>query len=192
MPRKKRRPSEPAPGWAWMLFGLSIGLAVALFVYLKNGPTDILPDSRNAAQIEMPPPVPEPGQSTEPAPAAQILGDDNSDASEDSGDNDLGFYTQLTEAEVIVPDGEFDFGIDADASRRLVIQAGAFPDLQAADRRKAELALLGIESSIEDARVGGNVYYRILIGPLSDRGETNRVLRRLRQAGIDNFERQID
>ena len=37
MASRKRGSKGEAPRWAWMLFGLSIGLAVALVVYLVSG-----------------------------------------------------------------------------------------------------------------------------------------------------------
>ena len=36
MASTRRKQREQLPGWAWMLFGLSIGLSFALFVYLQS------------------------------------------------------------------------------------------------------------------------------------------------------------
>ena len=55
MARRKTKPrrKESAPGWAWMLFGLSIGLCVALFVWLK-GPEPFAVDTPRRATIAAP------------------------------------------------------------------------------------------------------------------------------------------
>lgn len=192
MASKKRRRSEPAPGWAWMLFGLSIGLAVALVVYLKTG-GQYLPNPAGpvAAQVEAPAagtaarsqPRPEPADLPEEAPS-QVPDDE-------TGGTELSFYTDLGESEVVVREGEFDFASLSDPPQAVMIQAGSFPAIQRADLRRSELALIGIESAIDPAVVGGVTYYRVNVGPLSERGEINRILRRLREKGIENFLRAV-
>ncbi|MCK5664396.1 MAG: SPOR domain-containing protein, partial [Thiotrichaceae bacterium] len=49
-----------------------------------------------------------------------------------------------------------------------IVQAGSFQRIQDADRRKAELAFLGLEASIKKATVKGADYFRVEMGPLSE------------------------
>ena len=66
-----------------------------------------------------------------------------------------------------------------------VLQAGSFSTAADADRRRAELALHGIESRIQKASIDERLYYRVRIGPIDDLDRLNRLHRRLRAARID-------
>jgi cell division protein FtsN len=185
MASKKRKRAEPAPGWAWMLFGLSIGLAVALFVYLKNGPLEIpdLPRQTAALTDSTNPPVPEPAV-PEPQPPAPAE-DSSAETVVETDETQLSFYNDLPESTVDVNESEFDFASELRSPQDVIIQAGSFPSTEGADSRRASLAFLGFESSIEQATVNGKTYHRVIIGPLSDPGEVNRTLRRLRSERIE-------
>ena len=54
------------------------------------------------------------------------------------------------------------------------LQAGAFKDLQAADRMKANLGLLGIESKIESVKLDSGVWHRVRVGPFADLQNMNK------------------
>jgi cell division protein FtsN len=181
MASKKRRGNEPAPGWAWMLLGLSIGLAVALAVYLTNGgptiPSARIPDT--AAVVE----PPAPAQVVTPAPAASMTEAE----AEPAADADLDFYELLQELTVVVPDGDPAARAENRPAQEYTIQAGSFRTYEEADRRQATLALLAIESHIENAIVENQIWHRVIIGPLSERGEMSRVLRSLRNERIETM-----
>jgi cell division protein FtsN len=66
-----------------------------------------------------------------------------------------------------------------------VLQAGSFSTNQDADRRRAELALHGIESHIQRVKVNERNYHRVYIGPTDDLDELNLLRSRLRAAQID-------
>ncbi len=66
-----------------------------------------------------------------------------------------------------------------------VLQAGSFSAHADADRRRAELALHGIESSISRVSVNGRDYHRVYVGPTEDLDELNLLRSRLREARID-------
>lgn len=66
------------------------------------------------------------------------------------------------------------------------IQAGAFQNPADADNRKAQLALLGLEASVEPTSVPEKgTWYRVRLGPFSRLEEINRVRAQLAQNGID-------
>lgn len=66
------------------------------------------------------------------------------------------------------------------------IQAGAFQNPADADNRKAQLALLGLEASVEPTTVPEKgTWYRVRLGPFSRLEEINRVRAQLAQNGID-------
>jgi cell division protein FtsN len=53
---------------------------------------------------------------------------------------------------------------------RFILQAGSFRSSKDAERRKAELALLGLQADVKAADVNGVDYYRIELGPFADDG----------------------
>ena len=66
-----------------------------------------------------------------------------------------------------------------------MLQAGSFSTHNDADRRRAELALHGIESRVQRAKVNSRDYFRVYVGPIEDLDELNVTRSRLRAAKID-------
>ncbi|BCX80799.1 hypothetical protein MIT9_P0375 [Methylomarinovum caldicuralii] len=101
------------------------------------------------------------------------------------------FYTLLPEKEVIVPEGEVrtrkrEEQLGRAAKGRYFVQAGSFRSLRDADRLKAQLALLGVESRVEPAQVRGATWYRVRLGPFTSMTEVERIRARLRRHRIDS------
>lgn len=182
--RKRRRSSrsQPAreyPGWLWMLFGLALGLSVAYAVYVKGRePTAIF------AQADPRTAVP------------QSMIDDNGEAAAASAaaeaprNNRFDFYDMLPNFEVVVPEQERDVTVDAAPQAIVepglyVLQAGSFSTYADADRRRAELALHGIESQIQRVAIDDKTYHRVRIGPTDDLEKLNILRSRLHDAKID-------
>jgi cell division protein FtsN len=96
----------------------------------------------------------------------------------------------LPNFEVVIPEQEPD--VRADVEPRAVVkpglyilQAGSFTRYEDADRRRAELALQGIESTIQRVTIDDRSYHRVRIGPTDDLEELNMLRSRLRAAKID-------
>lgn len=163
-----------------MLFGLAIGLSVAFAIYMKDRepilavrPVAQQPASM-AATMEQPAEVAAAEPSTE----------------EEAADQRFDFYDMLPNFEVIIPEQEADVRQDADTSEVVqagvyVLQAGSFSEYVDADRRRAQIALQGIESRIQRVTIDDKTYHRVRIGPLDDLDELNYLRNRLRQADID-------
>ena len=183
MARKRRRKSSRSrnsdgyPGWVWMLFGLAIGLSVAFAVYVKDRqPGEVVRQS-----------APEPA-------SMQSAIDDNGEATAAAAtpktEKRFDFYEMLPAFEIDVDD----VGEATDDSRQpaaieepgvYILQAGSFSTHKDADRRRAELALHGIESYVQRARVNNRNYHRVYIGPIDDLDELNVTRSRLRAAKVD-------
>ena len=173
-----KRRNQDYPGWMWMLFGLSIGLSVAFAVYVKDrGPT---PE----------PPTPQPA-------SLQSALDDNEELVVDQPEvspkeKRFSFYDILPNFELVIPEKAPDIAADHAPQAVMepgvyVLQAGSFSTNADADRRRAELALQGIESHIQRVKVNDRNYHRVLIGPTEDLDELNLWRSRLRTAKIDIF-----
>jgi cell division protein FtsN len=100
------------------------------------------------------------------------------------------FYTILPETEIIVPDYEINtrsreeqFG--KAKTSKYIIQAGSFRDFSEADKLRARLALMGIESRVEKAKVGKATWNRVKIGPYSRSSSVSSIKKRLKRNGID-------
>jgi cell division protein FtsN len=179
---KKRRKSRSAarkkqeyPGWVWMLFGLAIGLSVAFAIYVRDRqPGNVSPSA--TAGIESA--VDDNGEMPAAEPEAE------------PGESRFTFYNVLPKYEVVIPEQELD--VTADTELRAIVepglyvlQAGSFSRYEDADRRRAELALQGIESNIQRVTIDDRTYHRVRIGPTDDLEELNMLRSRLRAARID-------
>lgn len=179
--RRKRRSSRSSkqeyPGWMWMLFGLAIGLSVALAIYVRDRQPQPIAQS-----------VPEPASMENPI-------DDNGESSasvapEQPKENRFTFYDMLPNFEVVIPEEELDVRADTELQAVVepglyVLQAGSFSSFEDADRRRAELALQGIESNIQRVTIDDKTYHRVRIGPTDDLEELNMLRSRLRAARVD-------
>ena len=66
------------------------------------------------------------------------------------------------------------------------LQAGSFSRQDDAEKLKARLALLGLESSIQTATIPDRgVWYRVRLGPYKDMDELSRTRASLKQNGVD-------
>ncbi len=184
--RKKRRSTrkrstaqqQSYPGWLWMLFGLAIGLSVAFAIYVK----DDEPAPPLAANV--PSAIDKNGEAMIPASATP-------EPKVEKKERRFTFYDLLPAAEFVVPEKaptaeEEDVQPAAIVEPGVyVLQAGSFSTNTDADRRRAELALQGIESHIQRVTVNDRDYHRVYVGPTDDLDELNLLRSRLRAAKID-------
>ena len=162
-----------------MLFGLGIGLSVALAIYMKDREPAVTP----------------PAAAREPANAVDAIDNDNATATaspeaDQPPERRFDFYHMLPNFEVIIPEQEPDVSQDIEKQAverpgNYVLQAGSFTQYADADRRRAQLALQGIESRIQRVSIDDKTYHRVRIGPTRDLDELNILRDRLRQAKID-------
>ncbi len=164
-----------SPCWSGFAAGLALGLLVAGLVYL-NLRVPQTPGER----VEIP---------REPVEQAE---------------GRFQFYTLLPEMEVVVPEpepapaqGEGSPPADQAAAPAVakvtrpgvyVLQAGSFRRQADAERRKAELALLGIYSTVQAVTLdNGETWYRVRIGPFAQLDELNEARALLQENGVDTL-----
>jgi cell division protein FtsN len=100
------------------------------------------------------------------------------------------FYTILPEKEVIVPDHEINTRareerVGQAKTTSYILQAGSFREFKDADSLRVKLALMGIESSVEKAKVGAVIWHRVKMGPYTQMTSVSSIRTRLRESGID-------
>jgi cell division protein FtsN len=179
-PRARKKADAEYPGWMWMIFGLAIGLSVAFAIYMKD---------QRAAQPTRPV-AQQPASMATPMEQPSVASQSEPVAAEEETEPRFSFYSMLPNFEVVIPEQEADVKRDAvveavQKSGTYVLQAGSFAELADADRRRAELALLGIESRIQHVSIDERSFHRVRIGPTDDLDKLNRIRNQLRQADID-------
>ncbi len=197
--RKKRSGASPSkrpvaktlPGWLWLVAGLGLGMLITSLVKLSAIPEP------GAQPLVLPSPgSPRPEARPEPrAPAEPARTETRFD-----------FYTLLPEREVIVPDQR---EVPTTAPRpqpksqapattpqpqaptaseeRYLLQAGSFRRHAEADRRRAQLLLLGLEARIEPVQANGDTWYRVHAGPFMSQARVSQARELLSSEGIDTL-----
>jgi len=164
-----------------MLFGLGLGLVVAVGVYLRtpSGTRSAEPPPKVAA-AERP--------ATHPAPRTA------SQQPNAKSENRFQFYDLLPQAEVVVGDDDTPAASTPSATTKprppaapggYLLQVGSYSAAAEADRVQASLALLGFESHVQRVTLDGGVFNRVRIGPIVDLDASKRTQRALRAAGYD-------
>ena len=197
---KRRRSARQESGFSplvSMLFGLAVGLSVAFAVYMKDrGPE---PPGARPEPASLQRALDDNGEFGETAPPAGAGAEGTSDPNDvatdaaPAQDKDVRrftFYDILPNFEMVTPDEEPQSSADTAPQAVVepglyVLQAGSFSTHDDADRRRAELALHGIESHIQRVKVNDRNYHRVYIGPTEDLDELNMLRSRLRAAQID-------
>ena len=175
--RRRRESRDEYPAWVWMLFGLSVGLAVAFAVYVNDR---TIPEPTRTATAP----------TADPAPLASAETAASPEQVATPPEPRFDFYKMLPNYEVVIVEQEPDVAEDTTPQAivepgEYVLQAGSFSSFDDADRRRAELALHGIESSIQRVSIDNRRYHRVWIGPTKDLDQLNTLRTRLRQANID-------
>jgi cell division protein FtsN len=178
----KPRHSKPRgfSGWLGLALGLSLGLALAAVIYLKDHRLDV-PETHAGKAIKKRP-----------------HGNDAPEAGDPAADDSksYAFYEMLPKFEVVVPEKDKDVRPDIKSvpetrSGTYVLQAGSYKNFADADRVRAKLALLGIESKVQKVSVENDTWYRIRIGPFSKLDDLNRVRQSLHKADVDALEIRV-
>jgi cell division protein FtsN len=160
-----------------------MGLIVAAGVYFSRWPGGLAPGSASETAAKTGPSPSQPRRDGERTKTA---------VAPDAGGPQFDFYEILPQYEVVVPEVETAATPGArskpvEEPGSYVLQAGSFSALDDADRLKASLALLGIESRIQRVTIDDDTFHRVRIGPITDLDRLNRIRRQLRDAGVDTM-----
>ncbi len=171
----RARKKQEYPGWAWGIWGLAIGLSVAAAVWVSDRRAQ--PPTSQVATVDNT--FDNNGENAAPG-----------EAQNETQSKRFDFYDILPLFEVIIPEEDPEVAADVeptavDVPGTYVLQAGSFTAFEDADRRRAQLALQGIESKIQRVTIDDKTYHRVRIGPIDDLDELNILRSRLRAAKID-------
>lgn len=161
------------PGWAWLLLGLSLGVASVLLTQLivqRSGSNDGLAGLFSSKPKSVEPPPPKRAEPTLLKPK-------------------LDFYTVLPELETVLPErgarAKQPKPERADAGVRYVLQAGSFASFEDADQLKARIALQGLQAHIQRVAIEGKgEFHRVRLGPYEKLEELDAANQQLSKIGI--------
>ncbi|MEK6806259.1 MAG: SPOR domain-containing protein [Pseudomonadota bacterium] len=161
------------PGWIWGLVGLSAGLAVAALIYIAKPipPTEVT-SGKDKATIRKSPIVVPPKEPSR-----------------------FSFYELLPSYEVVIPRGETEEEKPVPIAEpgTYVIQVASYRERKQAEEQKAQLALLGIESRIEQVTIDNNQnWFRVRIGPEEDLGKLHLITARLAENKIKGVVMRVE
>jgi cell division protein FtsN len=193
----RRKSDYRKPGWVYMLLGLTVGLAVAFVVYVSE-----LKPSRELREqaeeiVEVPAEV--------VARAEEKLEETIEEALEENAEEPavtFDFYDMLPNLDVEVFRDEKPVSAPrpvtpapatspATAPGIYILQAGSFSKIDDAQRRKAEMALLGVRAAIKRGNANGRTVYRVYTDPMDSTEEVNRVSQRLSQSNIEVLRKRV-
>ncbi|TXS93913.1 sporulation protein [Parahaliea maris] len=138
--------------WRWYGAGVLTGLGAALALYLVTLP----PAPGDAGTEAAPVASTQPAAKTPPKPR-------------------FDFYTMLPEQTIDVDVDPAEVAqprATASSSKEIyLLQAGSFRQRADADRRRAELLLLGLEPRVEESSSDNGRWFRVFIGPFDSRSK---------------------
>ncbi|MDE2295224.1 MAG: SPOR domain-containing protein [Gammaproteobacteria bacterium] len=169
-------------GGSGLAIGLAIGLAVSVGVHWHDRHA-----ARRAAAV--PAAVPAAASSIAVTKAAATRAHAVASAASVPPASSYDFYKILPSFEVVVPKNTKEAKSDVRPAPETrpgtyVIQAGSYKHFADADRIRAQLALQGIESTVQKVSVDKDTWHRIRIGPVSNLQQLNHIRDVLRTAHI--------
>lgn len=178
--RPKKPQPQPRPGsWLSFISGLGVGLLIAFGVYLWSGqlppPATLIDGVETRLQNDQP------------------FVDDIKTSEPEMPRPKFDFYKILPEMEVPTPAWDettvenpttaMDSGLEEGT---YLLQVGSFKRFEDADRAKANLALRGLQATIQRVVINGqDVWFRVHLGPLSDVGKIRELRMKLLENDMD-------
>ena len=176
--RKKKR--EPVSPWLGLFVGLLIGAFTTFLTYIKMQPA-----AQQLAVSGAVTPAPEAA-----SPEVREVPEKKKQEIPPPPKPRFDFYTLLPEMEIVIAEQEIQGKTQAGIKQveqpgTYYLQVGSFRGAEQADRFKAELALLGLETSIQTVTINNiDTYHRVRVGPFQDLDVLNKSRQILNQQGI--------
>lgn len=157
---RRQEPESTGSGVRTYSLGFVSGLFVAFMLYLVTLPPE---------ETELPTPNPTASSASAQAPEYE-------------------FYEVLPAQRITVEVDPAELPQrNASSAKQYVLQAGSFRQAEDADRRRAELLLLGLEPSVEETTGDTGRWYRVVIGPFSSRSAMAKARSLTAQQDIDTL-----
>lgn len=190
---RKVTTKKSVPGYIWLFAGLFIGLFAAFLMYLSKQPAEQVSFTESVKQE-----LQKSREHKKNSTAKKEITEKNTlDKKQSNEKPRFEFYTILSELEVFVPEPEIespdkvetiesrDNSLSGKSSnKKYLLQAGSFKNSADAERLKATLGLLGVQSSIQSVSINNDSWHRVRIGPFSNPNNLRDTLSTLKQNNI--------
>ncbi len=168
---RRRKPGSGFSGWVGLAIGLTFGVALGAGVHLYH--------TGGFKPLEV------------PGDQRQQTGSEDAVAEETKPRPRFDFYRMLPNYEVVIPEEDIEVAPGTDELESLdagtyVLQAGSFRTAADADRLRAQLALLGVESRVQTVTIDEtDTWHRVRIGPMRDLEDLDTARARLAANDIE-------
>lgn len=205
------------PGWVWLVAGVAVGVFVSFLVKLAAMPGDtntatvaLERGDKTTKSAALKTAADADKGSTSNKSAAKTTGQNIDKATGDKLDDKstgdtaksvtkFDFYTLLPEREVIVPNEREAIkpsekpkapsgqSAAAEPQESLFLQVGSFRAAAEAERRRAQIILLGLDAKVETVQANGDTWYRVQSGPFTSRDKLSKARNQLSAQGIESL-----
>jgi cell division protein FtsN len=206
--RNQAPAKKPVPGWLWLAIGLSVGAFIVFLMKLEPGHDDVKrvrPEDQKAAakvaEAEKTPPSPEKikpkydfytllpesevivppeavPEKTPPVPAQPPV------TPAEAAKIDTARAQAALSGQVPPPAPAV---IKPAATTQYYLQAGSFRKQADAEKVRAQIILLGQAVQVESGTVKEETWYRVLVGPFSNREQLTSAQKMLAGSGFNNL-----
>lgn len=196
---------QPVPGWVWLACGLAVGAFVVFLMKLEPGRDEVkrskAEQQRAAAQQpKAPPSTPAPQQPVKPKydfytllPESEVIVPPDALPEEkapppvspeeaakiDAARAEAALKGQTPPPPPVVA--------KAPVTTQFFLQAGSFRKRSDADKVRAQIILLGQNVQVESGTVREETWYRVLVGPFSNRAQLTAAQKQLAGSGFGNL-----
>ena len=203
---------KPIPGWLWMAIGLTVGAFIVFLMKLEPGQGDdvkrVKQEQQKATKVaEANKTAPSPTQPAKPKydfytllPESEVLVPPEAVPEKTLPTPQTAPLAPVTPAEAAKIDTARAQAalsgitpppappvVKAAPVTKFFLQAGSFPKQADADRVRAQIILLGQTVTVESGTVKDATWYRVLVGPFSNREQLTVAQKQLAGAGFSNL-----
>ena len=202
---------KPVPGWVWMVCGQVIGGFIAFLMQLEPGRKDIQRETAESKKAASKRPQPStPTTTPQPVkpkydfytllPESEVIVPPEAVPEKTPPTPQTAPLAPVTPAEAAKIDTVRAQAalngltpppappvVKAAPVTKFFLQAGSFPKQADADRVRAQIILLGQAVTVESGTVKDATWYRVLVGPFSNREQLTVAQKQLAGAGFSNL-----
>ncbi|MGE8408332.1 MAG: SPOR domain-containing protein [Pseudomonas sp.] len=199
---------KPIPGWLWMAIGLTVGAFIVFLMKLEPGRDEVKrekPEQQKAEKIaEANKTAPSPQQPVKPKydfytllPESEVIVPPEAVPEKtppvpaqppvtpaEAAKIDTARAQAALNGEVPPPAPPV---IKPAATTQFYLQAGSFRKQADADKVRAQIILLGQSVQVESGTVREETWYRVLVGPFSNREQLTVAQKQLAGSGFNNL-----
>ena len=203
---------QPIPGWLWMAIGLTVGAFIVFLMKLEPGKGDdvkrVKQEQQKASQVEHAnKTAPSPTQPAKPKydfytllPESEVIVPPDAVPEKTPPTPQAAPVVPVTPAEAAKIDTARAQAalsgvtpppappvIKAAPVTKFFLQAGSFRKQADAERVRAQIILLGQTATVEAGTVKDETWYRVLVGPFTNRDQLTVAQKQLAGSGFNNL-----